>query len=124
MSGIEDKISSFYRALIGETFHGTHAGIYNRRDIYQEDSTSIDWHKISMDSTTLSPKMESDLRAIVENFEGRIWKGFHNGVMYINPEHHDMDSILSVRKFKIVNFVPFPQRNYEYGCSFVLEAVN
>jgi hypothetical protein len=128
MSGIEEEISSFYGALIGETFYGTYNGPFDRRD-----GTSIVWHTISIDYMTLSPKMNSGLMAIVKKFEGRIWKGFHNGVMYINPERHK-ESILSARKFKIVDFdikcfppwkVKEPEK-YTDGCvcSFVLETVN
>lgn len=132
MAGGEDtKVGSFYQALIGETFTGTHWGTFNRQAFNPDDTTSKTWLKIALGS--MSPRMEAGLQAIVDNFEGRIWKGFHEGIMYINPEDHsDLESIMGAGEFKIVSFKILPfhrdckepgKYTNQYGCCFILEAV-
>ena len=123
-----DRVSQYYHALIGETFEGTQAGTFNRQE-FLEDDTAVCWHKIALGS--MSPEMDQGLKDIVSKFEGRIWKGFHNGVMYINPEDHsDMRAIQRAREFKITDFkiLPFdknckePEKyTYQFGCCFILE---
>lgn len=125
---MDAKVSQYYQALIGEIFEGNHVGTFNRQD-FLEDDTAVCWYKIALGS--MSPEMKEGLQAIVSNFEGCIWKGFHNGVMYINPEDHsDMGTILRANRFKITDFkvLPFhrsckePEKyTYQLGCCFILE---
>ena len=100
---------------------------YNRQD-FLEDDTAVSWHKIALGS--MPPEMDRGLKDIVSNFEGRIWKGFHKGVMYINSEDHsDMRAIERAREFKITDFkiLPFdkckePEKyKDQFGCCFILE---
>ena len=122
--GREAKIHALYKALVGETFSGTFIGTFDRRD-----STSKTWLKIRIDA--MSPQMKDGLQAIVDSFEGCIWKGFHEGVMYIDFELHPR-SIQEAERFQIQDFQVLsfhkackePEKySYQYGCCFILGAV-
>lgn len=88
--------ASYYKALVGEEFTGKLL-----RDFFnREDDTSVSWAKINIDS--MPHTMEAGLQAIINNFEGKIWKGFHNGIIYVNPDdHHDWKAIMSAGTFRI-----------------------
>ncbi len=73
--------------------------------------------------------MAAGLQAIQDNYEGRIWKGFHNGVMYIDSElHSEAAKTFNIETFMIVNALPIPFFNPKepwkytdgYGCHFIL----
>lgn len=108
-----DGPGAYYRALIGETFAGTYTGIYNR-----SDNTSKIWFKIKIDAMT--PTMANRLREIKSKYDNKIWKGFHNGIIYINSEDYNRQSIQTAKKFLIQNYQYFPYNNRKEPAKYSL----
>ena len=120
------KVSKYYQKLKEETFEGTHDGTYD-----MSDATSKTWNKIKIEPASMSSAMKKGLEAIENEFENRIWKGFKDGVMYVNKEQHDdWKSIEEAEKFKIKDFKVMdfdkckkPDKYTDkFGCCFILEA--
>ena len=122
----KEEVSKCYQKLMKETFEGTHVGTYDL-----SDATSKIWYKIKIEPASMSSAMKKGLKAIEDSFENCIWKGFKDGVMYVNKEQHDdWKSIEEAEKFKIKDFKVMdfdkckkPDRyTYKFGCCFILEA--
>ena len=90
--------AEYYSTLVGEEFEGTHVGEFSR-----DDDRAVTWAKIMIGN--MPRTMEGKLQAIASNFEGAIWKGFHNGIIYVNPsDHHDWEDIMNADTFRIKDF--------------------
>ncbi len=90
----EHEANKYYQALVGEEFTGNFNGYFNR-----VGENSPTWTMIAI--TWTSDKMRLGLESIQGNFEGRIWKGFHNGNLYVQSEN------TASGKFKIVGYNSF-----------------
>ena len=96
----------YYRALVGEEFTGTYKGIYNL-----EDDTSRIWYKIKYKD--ISEQFSKTIEDIEDKFEGRIWKGIHKGIIYVDSEYHgDCENAVS-QSYKITRYKKF---DFEINC--------
>ena len=96
---MDHKADVQYKLLVGEVFSGKYIGTWNRGD---EDS--IDWMKISI--SKCSDEMRKILDEIEAKFEGKIWTGFLNNVLY--AKYEGGCAVEEANKFEIIQFKNFP----------------
>lgn len=99
----EHKAMEYYQRVVGESFAGQFVGVYDRGD------GARSWLKITINQ--MSKEMRDSLGEIEDRFEGHIWKGFHNGVLYVqaySQEHED--DLTNGAEFKIIAV-----RFFEFG---------
>lgn len=91
--------SKYYERLRGEIFRGSYIGDFSRGD-----PESAFCYKIEIDAMTAN--MKALLNKIKRNYEGKVWKGFHDGVVYIREaDHHP--SITDGEEFRIIDYKLF-----------------
>ena len=96
------KPNSYYESLCGEVFEGEYEGEYDRGDY-----KAIPWPIIRIKHK--SEAMKEGLDKIVKNFEGKIWKGYRNGCLYVKSD----DDVQKGTTFKIVNYKRFALENWK-----------
>lgn len=102
----EHKAGSYYKAMEGMKFTGTHIGTYNR-----VDGTSIEWQKLEIYEKLMPKETKEALAKIKDKFEGKIWKGVHEGVVYVNLEDHGEDFGKTIKK---AHNYEFEIKGYKY----------
>ncbi len=119
----EHEATEYYKALVDKEFTGKFNGHFHR-----EDENSCNWRKIKMTET--SDSMQEGLKSIKKKFEGRIWKGFHNGTLYVHSDSSD-EELKRSTKFKIVEYKSFKfdktwkepeQYTDRHGFNFIVDA--
>ena len=124
----EEKYEKFknydphYNKLVGKTFQG----------IYEGDHTmySTAWKKVRYDWQT---SKDEDLNYILREFEGKIWKGIHDGCFYVYPEtvppdllDKDTEKTYIIADYKRFDFSDEPKTGNTYtdkcGYYFILTA--
>lgn len=118
-----EKYDSYYNELVGETFRGTYIKTLSRDDyeIYG-DPKARRWKMVKFDKRTFKKKMKEGLEHILEECEGKIWKGVHRGIFYVNPDTVQPDLFVegTKKKYRIESFDSFdfsdnPKTNEKYS---------
>ena len=98
-----EELDLYYKKLEKEVFKGTYIGDFTRGD-----STGKQWKKVKCDTRTFKKKMKGNLEQI-RKFEGRVWKGIHEGIFYVNPDTTEpyLFTEGTKRKYKIERYNRF-----------------
>ena len=91
---------SYYGALVGGKFTGTYTGTYDLGD-----GTSKVWYKIKYKD--ISEQLSKAIQDIEDKFEGKIWKGIHRGIIYVDSEYHGKCKDVVNQSFEIVDYEKF-----------------
>ena len=105
-----EKYDPSYKKLVGETFQGTYVKTLSRADyILEGDPKARRWKMVSFDRRTFKRMMKEDLDHILTAFEGKIWKGVHEGRFYVNPDTVQPELFVegAKKKYKIEKFERF-----------------
>lgn len=123
ISTMSHNAQEYYDEMVDEEFDGTYNGIHTL--------SSVDWIKIKYEKEDLPKKMKKAIKKIYE-FEGKIWKGIHNGNLYCKCDSKEKD-LKEASRFKIVKVKTFSFREYDWrqkqykdktGFNFVIEIVD
>ena len=96
------KPDIFYEELCDEIFKGKYEGGYNRGDY-----KAIPWLTIRIKHK--SETVKEGLNEIVTICEGKIWKGYHNGCLYVKSD----DNVQKGTMFKTVNYKRFALEDWK-----------
>ena len=101
----EHRAHDYYRKLVGKTFNGEFKGIWSRGD-----SESKKFAKIDISAAALE-----GLAEIQANFEGLIWKGFHGGILYVDPNNLSGCELNEIYYFQIIDYssFQFPEKDFK-----------
>ena len=92
-----EELDLYYKKLEKEVFKGTYIGDFTRGD-----STGKQWKKVKCDTRTFKKKMKGNLEQI-RKFEGRVWKGIHEGIFYVNPDTNRATLVYRGHQEKVQN---------------------
>ena len=103
---------SYYSKLVGKKFKGTYIGQCAIEIVLHYGSNNYyagswrKWYKIEV-GEYLDDDMKKGLDDIEDKFKGKIWKGFHNDVLYVAQDSHNPNN-WDKTKLKIENWSSFP----------------
>lgn len=118
------EAQKYYDKMVEEEFDGTYEGIHTL--------SSVDWILIKYKEKDLPKEMREAIEDIASEFDGKIWKGFHNDKLYCKCGSKEKD-LKEASRFKIVKVETFKfdekdwrRKNYEdhRGFNFVVEIVD
>lgn len=101
--GKDEKLDLYYENMKREVFKGTYMGDFKRGD-----STGKRWKRVKYDARTFKNRMKENLKQI-QQFEGKVWKGIHEGILYVNPDTREPGVFVNgtKRKYRIERYDTF-----------------